>query len=84
MRPVMWLYVLVIMFSRILIGVHHPSDVIAAVLVGAVGAQLVRRWFAARGLGFSAVDLRAYPWPSWRRFKAAAHLVFSGLALPAN
>ncbi len=84
MRPVMWLYVLVIMLSRILIGVHHPSDVIAAVLVGAVGAQLVRRWFAARGLGFSAVDLRAYPWPSWRRFKAAAHLVFSGLALPAN
>jgi hypothetical protein len=44
----------------------------------------VRRWFAARGLGFSAVDLRAYPWPSWRRFKAAAHLVFSGLSLPAN
>ncbi len=83
MRPVMWFYVLVIMFSRVLIGVHHPSDVIAAVLVGAVGAQLVRRWFAARGLGFSAVDLRAYPGPSWRRLKAAARVAFGGSA-PAN
>jgi membrane-associated phospholipid phosphatase len=84
MRAVMWLYVLVIMLSRILIGVHHPSDVVAAVLVGAVGAQLVRRWFAARGLGFSGIDLRAYPWPSWRRLRAAAGLVFGGSALPAN
>lgn len=76
LRPAMWIYVLIIMLSRILIFVHHPSDVIAAVLVGVIGAQLVRRWFAARGLGFSAVDLRPFPSPSWRRYKATAREVF--------
>jgi membrane-associated phospholipid phosphatase len=84
LRPAMWLYVLIIMLSRILIFVHHPSDVIAAALVGVVGAQLVRRWFAARGLGFSAVDLRAYPWPSSRRFKATARGVWRGPAVSAD
>jgi membrane-associated phospholipid phosphatase len=70
-RGVMWLYALVIMFSRVVVLAHHPSDVIAGALVGIVGAFLVRRWFAARRLLFSAVDLRAYPWPSWWRIKAA-------------
>ena len=78
LRPVMWLYVLIIMLSRILIFVHHPSDVIAAALVGVVGAQLVRRWFAGRGLGFSAGDLQAYPWPTWRRLKTTAREVLHG------
>ena len=49
----MWLYALVIMFSRVVVLAHHPSDVIAGALVGAVGAALVRRWFAARRLVFS-------------------------------
>lgn len=70
-RWVMWLYALIIMFSRVAVLAHHPSDVVAGALVGAVGAALVRRWFAARGLVFSARDLAAYPGPSLRRIKAA-------------
>jgi membrane-associated phospholipid phosphatase len=84
LRPVLWVYVLVIMLSRILIIVHHPSDVIAAALVGVVGAELVLRWFAARGLGFSTADLRPYQWPSWQRLTATARQVFGGSASPAN
>jgi membrane-associated phospholipid phosphatase len=70
-RWVMWLYALVIMFSRVVVLSHHPSDAIAGALVGAVGAAVVRRWFAARRLIFSAHDLSAYPGPSLRRIKAA-------------
>lgn len=70
-RVVMWLYALVIMVSRVAVLAHHPSDVIAGALTGAVGACLVRRWFAARRLVFCARDLRAYPGPSWRRIRAA-------------
>jgi len=68
---VMWLYALVIMFSRVVVLAHHPSDVIAGALVGAIGALLVRRAFAARGLLFSAIDLRAFRGPSFQRVKAA-------------
>ena len=74
-RPVMWLYALVIMFSRVVVLAHHPSDVIAGAVVGAVGALWLRRAFAARGLLFSAIDLRAYPGPSLQRVKAALHEV---------
>lgn len=70
-RAVMWLYALIIMFSRVVVLAHHPSDVIAGALVGGVGALVVRRWFAARGLLFSPVDLRAFPGPSVKRIKAA-------------
>jgi undecaprenyl-diphosphatase len=70
-RPVMWLYVLVIMFSRVVVLAHHPSDVIAGALVGALGALWVRRAFAARGLLFSATDLKAFPGPSLQRIRAA-------------
>ena len=68
-RGVMWLYALLIMFSRVVVLAHHPSDVIAGAVVGAVGALLVRRWFAARRLVFSARDLRPFPGPSWRRIE---------------
>jgi membrane-associated phospholipid phosphatase len=74
-RSVMWLYALVIMFSRVVVLAHHPSDVIAGALVGVVGAVLVRRWFAARRRVFSAIDLRAYPGPSLARTKAAVREV---------
>ncbi|HEX4041700.1 MAG TPA: phosphatase PAP2 family protein, partial [Xanthobacteraceae bacterium] len=78
-RLVMWIYALAIMASRVFVLAHHPSDVIAGALTGAVGAFLVRRWFAARRLVFCAHDLRAYPGPSWRRISAALHEVFAGL-----
>jgi len=69
-RPVMWLYALVIMFSRVVVLAHHPSDVVAGALVGIVGAALVRRWFAARCLVFSA-NLSVYAGPSLRRIATA-------------
>ncbi len=72
-RWVMWLYALIIMLSRVVVTAHHPSDVIAGALVGAAGAFLLRRWFAARRLVFCPRDLRPYPGPSWRRIKAALH-----------
>jgi membrane-associated phospholipid phosphatase len=77
-RGVMWLYALVIMFSRVVVLAHHPSDVIAGALVGIVGALLVRRWFAARRLLFSAADMRAFPGPSWQRIKAALREALRG------
>ena len=70
-RPLMWLYALLIMFSRVVVVAHHPSDVVAGALVGVVGALALRRFFAARRLAFSPQDLRPYPWLSWRRLKAA-------------
>ncbi len=70
-RVVMWLYALVIMFSRVVILAHYPSDVIAGAFVGVVGALMVRRWFAARRLVFSAGDLRPFPGPSRQRIEAA-------------
>jgi membrane-associated phospholipid phosphatase len=70
-RGVMWLYALIIMLSRVIVLAHHPSDVVAGGLVGVLGAFLVRRWFAARCLVFSSVNLRAFPGPSLRRIGAA-------------
>jgi membrane-associated phospholipid phosphatase len=71
-RSVMWVYAFTIMASRVFVMAHHPSDVIAGALVGAAGALAVRRWFAARRLGFAAADRRAFAGPSWRRIKIAA------------
>lgn len=70
-RPVMWLYALGIAFSRVVVMAHHPSDVIAGVVVGAVGAAWLRRLFAARRLVFSPHDLAVYPGPSLRRIAGA-------------
>ena len=52
-RALMWIYAVLIALSRVMITAHHPSDVIAGAIVGAVGAFLVRNWFAARRLGFT-------------------------------
>jgi membrane-associated phospholipid phosphatase len=76
-RLPMWLYAFTIMFSRVVVLAHHPSDVIAGALVGFAGACLVRRWFAARRLLFCPRDLRTFPGPSWPRIKAALAEVFA-------
>jgi undecaprenyl-diphosphatase len=65
------------MLSRNVLLSHHPSDVIAGVLVGTLFAALVRRWFAARCLVFSPRTLAAYPGPSLRRIRMAMKHVFS-------
>jgi membrane-associated phospholipid phosphatase len=74
-RPIMLVYALIIAASRVIVLAHHPSDVIAGAILGAVGALLVRDWFAARALGF-VIDrdgaVRALPGPSLRRLKAVA------------
>jgi undecaprenyl-diphosphatase len=77
-RGVMWLYALIIMFSRVVILAHHPSDVIAGALVGGAGAFLVRRWFVARRLMFSTVDQTPHPGPSSGRIKAAISEIIRG------
>jgi undecaprenyl-diphosphatase len=70
-RLVLWLYALVIMFSRVVVMAHHPSDVVAGAVVGAAGAALIRRFFAARRLLFCARSLKPYPVPSPRRIGRA-------------
>jgi membrane-associated phospholipid phosphatase len=70
-RGVLWIYALIIMFSRVVVIAHHPSDVIAGALVGAVGAEMTRRWFACRGLLFSPIDLGAFAGPSFNQVVAA-------------
>jgi len=82
-RPVVWLYALLIMSARVIMNVHHPSDVIAGALVGVVGALMVRRWFAMRRLVFFARDLRVLPGPSWLRIKAVARRVLIYAPTPA-
>jgi undecaprenyl-diphosphatase len=75
LRPVLWIYLLAILVSRVVVTAHHPTDVLAGAAFGAIGAWLIRRYFAARGLGF-AIDQagRIYPtaWPSWARIKRVA------------
>jgi undecaprenyl-diphosphatase len=77
----MWIYAVLIALSRVVITAHHPSDVIGGAIVGAVGAVMVRNWFADRRLGFSVAtdgSVRAMPGPSFRRIiKAVARRLHS-------
>ncbi len=68
-RAIFGVIAVVIGFSRISVGAHHPSDVFAGLAIGAILAFLVAKWFAARGLLFLSIkrdwlDLR----PSMRPF----------------
>jgi len=76
---VMWIYAVTIMFSRVAVLAHHPSDVIAGAVVALVGTHLLRRWFAARRLVFRASDLRAKPAPSMLRIKATLRQAISAI-----
>jgi membrane-associated phospholipid phosphatase len=80
LRAVMWVYAIVIGISRVVLTAHHPSDVLASVFVGIVGALLVRNYFAARRLAFgisaegSAV---VFAGPSWWRTKSIARALLA-------
>jgi undecaprenyl-diphosphatase len=77
-RAALWTYAAIIGISRVVLVAHYPSDVIAGAVVGACGALLVRRWYAARRLGFAFVPdgaVRAMPGPSWRRIRQVARRV---------
>jgi undecaprenyl-diphosphatase len=76
-RIPLWIYAGLIVASRVVVTAHHPTDVAAGVIFGVAGAWLVRRYFAARSLGF-AVDrsgaIHPFAGPSWQRIKrVAAH-----------
>jgi membrane-associated phospholipid phosphatase len=74
-RTALLLYALAISVSRVMVLAHYPSDVVAGAVVGTVGALMVRRYFALRGLGFSAGsggELHQFPGPSLKRIKAVA------------
>ncbi len=80
LRPVLWIYAVLIAVSRVVVGAHHPSDVIAGAVVGAVGALLIRDWYASRRLGFTVLadgSIYRLPGPSWRRIKAVARRIVS-------
>lgn len=80
LRPVLWVYAIVIALSRVVISAHHPSDVIVAAFVGVVGALLVRDWYAARRLGFVIGpdgSVRTLPGPSFARIKRVARQMFA-------
>jgi undecaprenyl-diphosphatase len=53
LRGVMLIYAVIIGATRLLLLAHHPSDVVAGALLGAIVAMLVRYWFAARHLAFT-------------------------------
>jgi membrane-associated phospholipid phosphatase len=76
-RILMWLYAAAIMLSRVAVLAHHPSDVLSGALVALIGTQLLRRWFAARGLVFRPSDLAAKPAPSLARVSAALRQAMS-------
>lgn len=74
-RPLLWVYALGIAASRVIVGSHFFSDVVAGAAFGAFGAIVVRDWFAARRLGFyvgSDGRVRTMPGPSWRRLRKVA------------
>lgn len=56
LRVIMIIYALAIITSRLVLLAHHPSDVLAGVLTGVLGAMMVRYWFAARRLAFVIRD----------------------------
>jgi membrane-associated phospholipid phosphatase len=74
-RTILLIYALLIAVSRVVVTAHYPTDVAAGALVGVIGAVMVRRYFALRGLGFSVGPdgaLRQWPGPSFRRIKSVA------------
>jgi undecaprenyl-diphosphatase len=74
-RIAMWTYAAIIAVSRVMVTAHFPSDVLAGAVCGAVGALLVREWFANRRLGFVVSGdgrIHAMAGPGFRRLRKVA------------
>lgn len=56
-------FAILVGFSRVGVGAHHPSDVIAGLAFGALGAFLVAKWFTTRGILFLSTKT---DWPELR------------------
>ena len=79
LRPLLWVYALVIAASRVIVSAHFPSDVLAGAVFGAFGAIVIRDWFARRRLGFyvgSDGRVHPMPGPSFGRIKRVARALF--------
>lgn len=63
--------------SRVIVGAHYPSDVIAGSFLGALSAMLVARAFARRGIAFVWLDRGLRP-RGRGLAKAAARALLSG------
>jgi membrane-associated phospholipid phosphatase len=80
LRPVLWIYAIAIAVSRVVVSAHFPSDVVAGGAFGAIGAMIVRDWFAVRRLGFyvaSDGDVHAFAPLNWQRLKRVARRLFA-------
>jgi hypothetical protein len=68
----------------VVLDAHYLSDVIAGAAAGAIGALMVRDWFAARRLGFVvSVDgsFSRLPGPSFARLKKLGRSLLVRLAV---
>ena|GEM_PF-640243 len=55
LHPMLWTFAFVIAATRLIIVVHHPTDILVGAAIGAFGALAIRNYFAARRWVF-AVD----------------------------
>jgi membrane-associated phospholipid phosphatase len=80
LRVPMLVYAFLIALSRVVVGAHYPSDVLAGAIAGTVGALLLRDWFAERRLVFSVGhkgSVTVMPGPSAARIKTVARRLFA-------
>ena len=80
LRPYLWTFAVLIAMSRVVVSSHFVSDTIAGAACGALGAILVRDWFAARRLAFVIHpdgEVRPLTGPSWGRLKRVARAMFA-------